>query len=68
MNWEGHDAWFHDTTPFRDFYDGIPGPKVKPLPTCEAVTARHESNRYEQTAIPGVNCVEAAEPGSVSPS
>lgn len=70
MNWEGHDAWFHDTTPFRAFYDGIPGPKVKPRPACDEVTARHEANRYEQTAIPGVNCMapQDAGPRSKAPS
>lgn len=68
MNWEGHDAWFHDTTPFQEFYDGIPGPKVKPLPVCDDVTARHKANVYEQTALPGVNCVETAAPGSKTPS
>ncbi len=56
MNWEGHDDWFHDTAPFRAFYDGIPGPIVKPMPTCEQRRRQHDANRYEQTPIPGVNC------------
>lgn len=66
MNWEGHDAWFHDTAPFRAFYDGIPGPIVKPLPSCELVSERHTVNRYEQTAIPGVNCVAPTGPAQGS--
>lgn len=62
INWEGHDSWFYDTAPFRDFYDHVPSPKVKPLPACDARRALHEQNRYEQTAIPGVNCIEAQPP------
>lgn len=56
INWEGHDEWFHDTTPFRAFYDGIPAPKVKPLPDCTARQAQYEKNRYEQIPLPGRNC------------
>jgi hypothetical protein len=67
MNWEGHDAWFHDTAPFRAFYDGIPGPLVKPKPSCAQVRERHLANPYEQTALPGRNCVENTEPPPARP-
>jgi hypothetical protein len=60
MNWEGHDAWFHDTTPFREFYEGIPPPLTKPKPACATLRAKHAGNPYEQTAIPGKNCREEA--------
>lgn len=64
INWEGHDAWFYDTAPFRDFYDHVPPPKLKPLPACAARREAHARNRYEQTAIPGVNCIEPSKAGS----
>jgi hypothetical protein len=64
MNWEGHDAWFHDTTLFGEFIEGVPPAIVKPLPTCEFVKQRHTENVYEQTPLPGKNCVEVIKPQS----
>jgi hypothetical protein len=66
VNWEGHDSWFYDTAPFRDFYDHVPAPKVKPKPSCESRRAAHERNRYEQSPIPGVNCIKQPEPANGS--
>ncbi len=62
MNWEGHDAWFHDNTMFGAFIEGVPPPIVKPLPTCAILRKRHLENVYEQTALPGRNCVEKIVP------
>ena len=62
LNWEGHDDWFHDTAPFREFYDGIPAPKTKPMPACSARQAAYDKNRYEQIPLPGVNCRPDAAP------
>lgn len=58
VNWEGHDGWFYDPNMFREFYDGIKPPRPAPLPSCEDRRRRHDTNRYEQTPIAGVNCVE----------
>jgi hypothetical protein len=38
--------------------EGVPPPIKKPLPTCEMVRQRHAENVYEQTALPGKNCLE----------
>jgi hypothetical protein len=62
MNWEGHSDWFHDTTLFQDFIEGVPPPIVKPMPGCKVLTQRHAANVYEQTPLPGLNCV-AEKPG-----
>jgi hypothetical protein len=56
LNWEGHDDWFHDPAPFHEFYDGVPPPKVKPMPGCAARQAAYDKNHYEQIPLPGVNC------------
>ena len=58
VNWEGKESWFHDTLPFEAFYEGIPGPLVKPMPSCDDRRQKHALNPYEQTAIPGKNCHE----------
>ncbi len=56
LNWEGHDDWFLDNAPFHEFFEGVPPPKVKPLPDCDARQSAYEENRYEQIPLPGVNC------------
>jgi hypothetical protein len=58
MNWEGHDGWQDDVLMFQDVMEGIPRGIVKPLPKCAEVRKRHAENVYEQTALPGKNCVE----------
>ena len=59
MNWEGHDEWFHDNTLFEKFIEGVPPPLLKPLPQCLDLMKRHEENVYEQTPLPGKNCLTA---------
>jgi hypothetical protein len=61
MNWEGHNEWFHDTTPFRAFMEGVPPPLLKPQPSCAELAKIHARNSYEQTPLPGRNC-RAAKP------
>lgn len=58
MNWEGHDEWFHDATPFQAFTEGVPPPLSKPMPLCGELAVRHAANSYEQTPLPGKNCRE----------
>jgi hypothetical protein len=64
MNWEGHDEWFHDTTLFEKFIEGVPPALVKPMPQCAVVQLRHQLNVYEQTPLPGKNCVGTLKPQS----
>jgi hypothetical protein len=69
MNWEGHDDWVEDGVVMPDVREGVERPIVKPKPKCEAVRERHRRNVYEQTALPGVNCVEEGplRPSGTSP-
>lgn len=62
LNWEGHDAWFYDTAPFQEFFENVPAPKPAARPSCDRRRAAYEINRYEQIAIPGVNCIETRKP------
>jgi hypothetical protein len=59
VNWEGHDDWFNESLMMQEFIEGVSPPILKPLPTCESIRQRHDENRYEQVAIPGLNCFEA---------
>jgi hypothetical protein len=56
INWEGHDAWFHDNTLFQEFIEGVPPPITKPLPTCDELRKRQQQNSYEQVPLSGRNC------------
>jgi hypothetical protein len=60
MNWEGHDEWFHDNSLFQKFMEGVPPPILKPTPLCSVLKKQHAENVYEQTPLPGLNCVEDA--------
>jgi hypothetical protein len=57
MNWEGHEEWFHDNSLFQKFMEGVPPPIIKPIPLCRDVKKRHAENVYEQTPLPGKNCI-----------
>jgi hypothetical protein len=57
VNWEGHDEWFHDNTLFDAFMEGVPSAIKKPKPSCAFMRERHAANTYEQTPLPGKNCV-----------
>jgi hypothetical protein len=57
INWEGHQDWFHDSTPFEAFTEGVPPPIAKPKPTCAERARIRAVNVYEQVPVPGVNCV-----------
>ncbi|MEZ5923686.1 MAG: hypothetical protein R3D57_04810 [Hyphomicrobiaceae bacterium] len=57
LNWEGHDEWFHDVTPFRSFTDLVPKAPPGRLPTCEERAKRAAENAYEQVPLPGTNCL-----------
>jgi hypothetical protein len=57
VNWEGHDDWFLNDAPFKEFTDTMPAPMKKVLPPCADMQAAHDANSYEQVPIAGVNCV-----------
>jgi hypothetical protein len=57
INWEGHHDWLVDTPPFQDLIEGVPPPLLSPRPACADREKKHQDNPYEQTAIPGVNCM-----------
>jgi hypothetical protein len=58
LNWEGHDRFFHEAQPIEEITEGVPPPIVKPLPPCAELRGKHETNSYEQVALPGLNCTE----------
>lgn len=58
LNWEGHDNFFHEAQPLEELTEGVPSPKVKPLPICTDLRQKHAVNSYEQVALPGINCTE----------
>jgi hypothetical protein len=58
MNWEGHDSWPEDMEVLENLREGVKPAIVKPLPDCKLLRVRHAANVYEQTALPGKNCVE----------
>jgi hypothetical protein len=60
INWEGHDDWFHDASPFEAFTKDVPPPIQKPWPTCAEREKERQNNIYNQVPIPGVNCHEKA--------
>lgn len=62
MNWEGHDEWFHDTSRFSEFLEGVPPAIVKPRPKCAELAEKHKANSYEQVPLPGENCIEEKQP------
>jgi hypothetical protein len=58
LNWEGHDDWFLDASPFEAFTNQMPAPLIKPMPMCSERRKLRDKNLYEQEAIPGQNCIE----------
>jgi hypothetical protein len=58
LNWEGHDRFFHEAQPIDEMTEGVPPPRLKPLPLCAEIRLKHAANSYEQVALPGINCSE----------